>query len=625
MEYRWDAGVLCARVSCAVILMAGAVFGQDSIRQTSGIDISGTWTTEASTGIGGAQIMLADYGGVPMSEAGRIYALTWDPSRWTSRQQQCIAYEPTRLLHGGGNFRFWEERNPFTQQLIDIRLYGQITEGTRTVWMDGRPHPPPYAKHSFLGFSTGKYEGNALTVYTTHLKRNWIRTNGVAMSDQATLVEHFIRHGDSIAYVTIITDPVYLTEPLVRSSEMRRNIRNPDAWLYACDDGEQIVGRADDQVPGYLFGANPYLREYADKYGMPLLGAMGGPESIYPEMEAKLKDRAGAEAAAKTLLFPAAAPQRVSVAVDPDPHDGEIHVWPVQGNVYMLVGDGANIAVLTGEQGALVVDTGAGKLADKVVSAIQKLIGNKPIQFVVNTSFHSDHTGGNAKMWEAGSDPSLPGSFFAGSNPYVGIGATIIAHQNVQNRMSAPTGKVAPTDSKGWPTDTFLEGRRRKYYNDEAVEIFWTPNASTDGDTFVHFRRSDVIVTGDLFTTTQYPFIDMKNGGSLQGLIAALNKILDKTVYQHQGEGGTLVIPGHGRVCDEFEVAEYRDMLVVIRDRVQAMINTGATLNQVQAAHLTVDYDVRFGSNTPPWTTDNFVEAVYMSLKNNPVKAEARR
>jgi len=601
-----------------------ALFGlcvQAAAQQSSGLDITGSWVTIGETGVGGATVMLTDYGGVPFNEAGRLYALTWDPSRWTSRQQQCMAYEPTRLLHGGGNDRFWEDRDPFTQKLIDIKMYGQITEGTRTIWMDGRPHPPAYAKHSFLGFSTGKYEGNVLTVYTTHLKRNYIRTNGVAMSDQATIVEHFTRHGDILTYTSVITDPVYLAEPLVRTSLFRRNNRNPDAWLYACDDGEQIIGRAPDQVPAYAFGANPYLREYADKYKIPLLGAMGGVESEYPEMVAKLRERASAEAAAKALLVPSNTPQQTSKAVDPDPHDGEIHVLPVQGDIYMLVGDGGNIAAQIGEQGAMVVDTGAGKLTEKVVAVIQKMIGEKPIQFVVNTSFHTDHTGGNPKMWEAGADPSLPGSFFSGSNPYVGIGATIIAHQNVQTRMTAPTGKVAPTDSKGWPTDTFLEGRRRKYYNDEAVEIFWAPNASTDGDSFVHFRKSDVIVAGDLLDTTRYPFIDTQNGGSLQGFIAALNTILDRTVYKHQGEGGTLVIPGHGRLCDEFEVAESRDMLVVIRDRVKAMMDKGATLDQIKAAHLTVEYDPRYGATSGPWTTDMFVEAIYTSLKNGPVKS----
>ncbi len=608
----------------ALAFMASGASGQTASTQTSGFDISGSWTTIAETGVGGAAVMLTDYGGVPFNEAGRLYALTWDPSRWTSRQQQCMAYEPTRLLHGGGNDRFWEDRDPFTQKLIDIKMYGQITEGTRTIWMDGRPHPPAYAKHSFLGFSTGRYDGNVLTVYTTHLKRNYIRTNGVAMSDQATLVEHFMRHGDILTYTSVITDPVYLAEPLIRTSLFQRNTRNPDAWLYACDDGEQIIGRAPDQVPAYAFGGNPYLREYADKYKIPLLGAMGGVESQYPEMVAKLKDRESAEAAAKTVLFPAAGPQQVSKAVDPDPHDGEIHVLPVQGDIYMLVGDGGNIAVQIGEQGALVVDTGTGKLIDKTVAAIRKMIGDKPIQFVVNTSFHSDHTGGNAKMWEAGSDPSLPGSFFSGSNPYVGLGATIIAQQNVQTRMSAPTGKVAPTDSQGWPTDTYLEGRRRKYYNDEAIEILWAPHASTDGDSFVHFRRSDVIVTGDLFDTTRYPFIDVKNGGGLQGLIAALNAILDRTVYQHDEEGGTLIIPGHGRLCDEFEIAESRDMLVVIRDRVKAMMDKGASLEQIKAAHLTVEYDPRYGATSGPWTTDMFVEAIYTSLKSAPAKGAAK-
>src|SRR2546426_208175 len=515
-------------VGAISVLVAGAgAAAQNPEPQTSGLDITGAWYSGGASMEGGANTELVDYSGLPLSEAGRLYALAWDPSRWTSRQQQCMAYEPTRLLHGGGNFRFWEERDPHTQRLIAIKLYGQIREGTRTVWMDGRPHPPAYAKHTFLGFSTGKYEGNVLTVYTTHLKRNYIRTNGVAMSDQTTLVEHFIRHGDRTTYITVLTDPVYLTEPLIRNSDMRRSVRNPEAWLYACDDGEQILGRPDDQVPNYMFGQNPYLREHADKYHIPLVGALGGPETLYPDYKEKLASATEADAIARTRPLPNA-PAIASRAVDPDPHDGEIHVWPVQGNVYILIG-----------------------------------------------------------------------SFFsAGAQSFsdAGVGATIIAHNNVLNRMSAPTGQVAPTPSAGWPSDTYLQGRRRKHYNDEGVEILWQPSAVTDGDSIVHFRRSDVIVTGDLFTTTQYPFIDIKNGGSLQGLIAALNRILDRTIYKHQGEGGTLIIPGHGRVCDEFEVAEYRDMLVIIRDRVQALIKQGASSEQVQAARVTADFDSRFGA-----------------------------
>jgi glyoxylase-like metal-dependent hydrolase (beta-lactamase superfamily II) len=307
-----------------------------------------------------------------------------------------------------------------------------------------------------------------------------------------------------------------------------------------------------------------------------------------------------------------AGPAENSRAPDPTPADGNIHVYHVSGNVYLLIGDGANIAVQVGSQGAMVVDTGAGKLSDKVIAEIAKL-SSKPIQFIVNTSFHSDHVGGNKKLQAAGADPSLTGSFFSNQFADAGQGATVIGHQNVQTRMQE---QKPPMDAP--PSDTYVEDRRRKYHNDEAVEIFPMPNAITDGDSVVHFRRSDVIVTGDIFTTTQYPFIDLKNGGSLQGEIRALNFILDKTIYQHDEDGGTLIVPGHGRLTNEWEVAEYRDMLIIIRDRVQALIKNGATLEQVKAARPTADFDPRFGRTSGPWTTDMFVEAVYSSLKNSP-------
>lgn len=187
--------------------------------------------------------------------------------------------------------------------------------------------------------------------------------------------------------------------------------------------------------------------------------------------------------------------------------------------------------------------------------------------------------------------------------------------------MSAQT-TTASTSAEGWPSDTFLDGRRRKFHNNDAIEIFWEPNAITDGDSIVHFRNSDVIATGDIFTTTQYPFIDVKNGGGIQGEIAALNDILEKTVYKHEEEGGTLIIPGHGRVCDEYDVSEFRDMLAIIRDRAQVMINKGASLEQVKAARVTLDYDDLYGATSGAWTTDMFVEAVYTSLKQKPVRAD---
>jgi cyclase len=618
--------IQAAVVLLAVTFASTAAFGQSAGPPRSGLDISGAWFNNLQDSDSNATIQLVSYGGYPLNEAGRMYALTWDPSRMTLRQQQCAQYSPHFLLHGGGNYRFWEERDPYNQRLISIKMYGQITEGTRTIWMDGRPHPPAYAQHTFLGFSTGKNEGSVLTVYTTHLKRNWIKANGMTQSDQATLVEHFMRHGDIITYVSVVTDPVYLAEPLIRSTEMSRSRRDPDAWLYACDDGEQILSRAHDptEAPNYLYGQNPSLREFSEKHQVPLLGALGGPETMYPEFAAKLKDPASAEAAAKAALFPSSGPPHASRALDPNPHDGEIHVLPVQGSLYMLVGEDSNIAVQIGDQGPLVVDTGKGQLADKVIAAIRKL-SDKPIQFIVNTSFHADHTGGNAKLHAAGEDPSLFGSFFSGQFADAGQGATIIGHQNVQNRMIAPAGSTAATASEAWPSDTYIQGRRRKYHNGEAVEIFYEPNAITDGDSIVQFRRSDVIATGDVFTTTQYPFIDVKNGGSVQGEIDALNNILDKTVYRHMGEGGTLVIPGHGRLCDEYEVSEYRDMIAIVRARVQALIDKGAGIDQVKAARVTADYDDRYGATSGPWTTDMFVEAVYTSLKQSPAKAAVRK
>lgn len=606
-----------------VLSMSAAAFGQQITALDftgpsglpAGIDLSGAWFPNPlqDSGLITASGSLVEYGGIPMNEAGRLYALAWSAARIQGRQHQCMGYVPPYTYDQPGNLRFWEERDPHTQRLLAIKMYWQISEGIRTIWMDDRPHPPAYAQHTWSGFSTGKYEGNALVVYTTHLKRGWIRANGIPQSDEATLVEHFVRHGDTITYFSVVNDPIYLAEPFSRTYTLVRNVKEPDSWLYACDDGEQILGRREDQVEAYAWGQHPFLREFSQKHQVPLLGTLGGPATMYSDFLAKLKDPSAAEAAVKVELAPSPGTPHASRAADPNPHDGEIHVLPVQGNLYMLVGDGGNIAVQVGDQGAMVVNTGAGQLADKVIAAIRKL-SQKPIQFIVNTSFHPDFTGGNLKLRAAGHDPSVEGSFFSGQFPDAGRGATIIAQQNVQNHLAEL--KTIPEDA--WPSDTFFKGRRRKYYNGEAVQIFHEPNAITNGDSIVQFRRSDVIVTGDIFTTTSYPFIDLKTGGSLQGEILALNDILDRTVYQHDEEGGTLIIPGHGRLCDEWEVAEYRDMLVLIRDRVQALINRGATLQQVQAARVTADYDDRFGANSGPWTTDMFVEAVFSSLKNPP-------
>ncbi len=603
-----------ACIFLTIVAAATLAFGQGQAYHPLGIDLAGYWSQFArqqDVGLGTAAGELGDYGGVPISEAGRLSALAWSASRLTLPQHQCVGYVTPYVFYGPGYFRVWEERDPQTQELIAIKMRPYAAMPDRTIWMDGRPHPPAYAQHTWAGFSTGKYEGNILTVYTTHIKKGQFRANGLAQSDQATVVEHFIRHGERMTYFSVVNDPVNLDEPFPKTSNLVHVPNDPNSWTMPCDDGEIIPGQPKDRVDNYLWGQHPFLQEFVDRHKVPLLGALGGPETIYPEFAAKLADTNAADAAAKTRLIPAPGPAQASRAVDPDPHDGEIHVLPVQGNVYMLVGDGGNIAVQAGNEGAMVVDSGAGRLSDKVIAAI-RTISNKPIQFVINTSFHPDYIGGNAKLHAAGVDPEANGGnlrTFADA----GVGATMLSHLNVLKRISA-AGTVAPIPAEGWPTDTYTQGRRRKLHNGEAVEIFYQPNATTDGNSIVHFRRSDVIVTGDIFNSTSYPLIDVRAGGSVRGEIAALNNILDKTVSWRQ-EGGTMIIPGHGRLSNEWEVTEYRDMMVIIRDRVQAMMSKGATLQQVLAAKVSADYDARFGSNSGPWTTAMFIEAVYTSLK----------
>jgi cyclase len=289
------------------------------------------------------------------------------------------------------------------------------------------------------------------------------------------------------------------------------------------------------------------------------------------------------------------------------PNDGEVHVLQAQGNVYMLVGAGGNIAVQTGEEGVLVVDTGTAQMSEKVLATIRKL-SNRPIRYIVNTHFHPDHTGGNETIGKAGSTTR-------------GGATEIVSHENVLNRMSAPTGKQAVAPTAAWPTDTFFPEEKDFFFNNEPVMLYHDPAAHTDGDTIVFFRKSDVVVAGDIYVTTSYPVIDAQNGGTIQGVIEGLNRILDITVPKHEQEGGTYVIPGHGKLSDESEVLEYRDMVTIIRDRIDDMIKRGLTLEQVKAEKPTLDYDLHYGANTGPWTTAMFIEAVYNDVKNANQKA----
>ena len=282
--------------------------------------------------------------------------------------------------------------------------------------------------------------------------------------------------------------------------------------------------------------------------------------------------------------------------------DTQIHVLPVQGNVYMFVGVGGNITTQAGSDGVILVDTQSARLTDKVLAAISQL-SDKPIRHIINTHVHADHTGGNEGLANAGQSLAQPGGIAVRRR------AQVIAHWNVLNRMiegDTPDGR--------WPDTTFLTPTKDLFFNGEAVRVLHQPAAHTDGDVIVFFRRSDVISTGDIFVKTSYPVIDLERGGSINGIIDALNHILDLTIPAENQEGGTMVIPGHGRLSDEADVVNYRDMVTIIRDRIQDMIQKGMTLERVKAARPTLDYDPLYGSETGFWTTDMFIEAVYRSL-----------
>jgi cyclase len=288
----------------------------------------------------------------------------------------------------------------------------------------------------------------------------------------------------------------------------------------------------------------------------------------------------------------------------------DIRILHVRGNVSVLQGAGANITVLTFPAGVTVVDSGAAPMADRVLAAIRTL-STQPIRYIINTSVSADHIGGNEKLAAVGTQ--ITGGNVAGQ---VGTdGAEIIAHENVLERMTARSVQP-PIPIRATPQTTYHTDQLKlsTVYHGDGIQVFHMPAAHTDGDSLVYFRHNDVLVAGDVFSTIGYPMIDLERGGSINGVVDALNRILDVAFPDFRLEGGTLVIPGHGRICDSADVAYYRDMVTIVRDRVQDMVKKGMTIEQVKAARPTSDYDPRYGSTSGSWTTDMFVEAAYQSL-----------
>ena len=313
-----------------------------------------------------------------------------------------------------------------------------------------------------------------------------------------------------------------------------------------------------------------------------------------------------------------ATPRPVKPAYD----DGNVEALTVKNNIHLVAGSGANITVQVASEGLLVVDSSVAEMSDKVLAAI-RTFSDKPLRLIVNTSGDEHHTGGNEKLSNAGRNLNAGIGGQNGREPSRLDGAPVIAHESVLHLMSGLKGEPERQPYGVWPHDTFYTGMKQLYFGGEVVEMLHAPNAHTDGDVMVWFRKNDVVATGDLFSTVTYPQVNLKRGGSIQGLLDALNRVLDIAVPEFNNQGGTLIVPGHGRICNESDVAEYRDMTTIIRDRIKAMVDKGQTLAQVKAAGVSKDYDAVY--SVPSWTGDQFIEMIYSDLSKKPASPPPTR
>jgi glyoxylase-like metal-dependent hydrolase (beta-lactamase superfamily II) len=601
-------------VGARALVYCGAVFAAlTAPAALAQNDVAGDWD-QAGGGIFGFQEEfldrgggpdLGDYAGLPINDALRYKASLYSPSWLTVPEHQCLPHPSTYQYRSPGGLSVVKEYDPVTQRLVAYRFYGSYGLA-RTVWMDGRPHPPANARHTYEGFSTARWEGNRLAIETTHLKAGFLRRNGIAHSDRARMVEYFVRHDDYLTLVTAVDDPVYLDEPFVRSTDFRLDPRantrlaefggfvnggdgegfGASDVFYKCAPTEEIAIER-GRVPSFMPGANDSLDMFAKRHNVPLEAALGGSATLYPEYAARVRSPGGTVA---TQAESRRSPQQPPAAETPAAKS--LHV---AGQVWLVAVGGRNVAVQVGPEGVLVVNPGTEELADAVLAEIGKIAPDQRIRVIVDTDDDAAHIGGNAKL-ATGPTPAAQR-------------AAVIAHENASLRIAS-----AGLSDRHAPTDTFFRGTRELFFNDEPIEILHVPNATSDGDVLVFFRKSDVVVAGGVIEDLTYPVIRLGDGGTVNGTLAALNRILDMTIAGWRAQGGTMVIPNRGRVYDEGDVAEYRDMLTIVRDRVQDAIGNGLTLAQVQAARPARDYDGRYAAPAGPAAADEFVATVYRSL-----------
>ena len=608
-------------------------------QENAPVDLTGTWRwiphEDERDRLPGAYP--GDYRGIPLNDAARMRGDTFDEElNSTSMLLQCRPRSPGYQPKGLDPMRIDKVVDPVSRQATAYRVSYEKTPGDRVIWLDGRPRPSQYALHSWDGFSTGAFEGDTLEITTTHLKESFVRRNGVPTSFRATVIEHVSLEEPYLEWTFTVIDPDYLTEPLVRSATY---MRAPTLQLppYPCQAEEYQPGDK-YRAPHYLLGENPYLTESAFKYKTPLEGSRGGADTLYPEWRAK--GAALAPPAAQSTLKPvySDASTRIAERADAErprtPVYDKVETLHVSGNVYMVAGAGGNIAISSGGDGVIMVDSGAASASERVLAAVRQIVqalrppelpdsaspfastwqathafAEPMIRMIINTTSSPDHVGGNASIRKSPMfrllgfrDPSLS--------------LQVLAHEGVQRRLveSKAADLVVPTDTYFSNSYTLY-----RFFNNQAIQLFHLRNATTDGDSAVWFRRADVIVAGDVYNSDIYPPIDVDKGGTIDGEIEALNKLVDMSVTEFMAQGGTMIIPGHGWISDASDVGTYRDMLMVIRDRVQSLIDKGMTLAQVKAAKPTMDFDPEYGRE--PGVTSRFVEAVYRSLKEKKAPA----
>src|ERR1051325_3692359 len=484
-----------AVIVCLLWAIMPAAVGAQPPRTLTPPDISGEWAlfNDEDPGALGAlgQPPLGDYLGIPFNEAGRMRADTSAESIWGTPEYQCRPHSAPHQWRGLGGARILKEQDPLTREIKAYHIQFMRSLDW-PVFMDGRPHPPAWAPHTRAGFFTGGGIRKTPNITTTHLKDGYLKRGGPQTSDMYLATDFLTRHGDTLTIVTSVDDPIYMEEPYVESTTYTYDLTS-NVNMETCNGTSFAENGGTDRhhVPHFLPGQNTALTEWLKKDNwIPVEPTRGGAVTTYPEYRAN--------APAPRVPMSKTAVDATKAIGEQSPRDGQVHLLPVQGNVYMLVADGTNIAVSMGADGVMLVNTGAPAMADKVLAAINQLANvtvtppgpntcfgancpgtwgwaspymnsvisspapPRPIRYIVNTSAAPEHAGGNEKIASAGFFPR--GASFGAAVEGIGRAGAFCADDNVQNRLSN-----APAPAQ--PTDTFFDEFQKlpEYFNGEAV------------------------------------------------------------------------------------------------------------------------------------------------------------